>query len=91
MASLAGGSYMYQRERRKEAAVRKRQNSLSRAQWQALFDLYLGVMIVVMRKSTMEVLERESLVARKFNHDRWRLTEAGKRMLQYAPHDLNPY
>lgn len=64
---------------------------LSRAQWQALFDLYMGTMIIEMRKSTMAVLARHLLAARTASYKRWQLTDAGRQALRYAPRDLNPY
>lgn len=63
---------------------------LSRAQWVALFDLYLGCLIIVARKRTMEVLGRKLLVTRQYNHDRWRLTDRGRVALKSAPAEFNP-
>lgn len=63
---------------------------LTRAQWQALFDLYMGCMIIVARKSTMAVLGRKMLVTRQYHHNRWRLTDLGRRALNSAPAEFNP-
>lgn len=64
--------------------------NLSRAQWARLFDLHLGGLIITMHASTMAVLARHLFVTRKDNHDRWDLTDAGRRALKYAPQEFNP-
>lgn len=63
---------------------------LTRAQWEALFDLYMGRLIIVARKSTMKVLGRKMLVTRQYEHDRWRITDLGRKALRSAPREFNP-
>lgn len=59
--------------------------TLSGAQWARLFDVQMGVMIVVTHKRTMDVLERRGFVHREWPHNRWQITKAGRDALRTAP------
>ncbi len=50
---------------------------LTDPQWARLFDLYMGVMIVVMHSKTMRVLARKGLCKRRAEYTRWEITDAG--------------
>jgi hypothetical protein len=59
--------------------------TLSTAQWQRLWDLYFGAMIIQRFEATMVVLKRKGLAKRRELHNRWELTDAGREALKTAP------